>query len=93
MSVRVSAPPPADGTASVNMGKTLGLSWTHIIGAGLLGGIGFTMSLFIAGLSFSTGQFMEFSKLGIIIGSLLAGVSGLTLLWFGSGPAETQTSP
>lgn len=61
-----------------------GVSWSHIIGAGVLGGIGFTMSLFISGLSFPTAQLVELSKLGIIMGSMLSGIVGLVLLAFGS---------
>ncbi|MFH1481830.1 MAG: Na+/H+ antiporter NhaA [Pseudomonadota bacterium] len=60
-----------------------GVNWTHIAGAGLLGGIGFTMSLFISGLSFSTAQFTDFSKLGIIAGSIISGVLGLIILKIG----------
>ena len=57
-----------------------GVTWSHIIGASILGGIGFTMSLFISGLSFSSTDFIEFSKLGIILGSLVSGCLGLTVL-------------
>lgn len=60
-----------------------GVTWRHIIGASMLGGIGFTMSLFIAGLSFTSVQFIEFSKLGIILGSLVSGGLGLAVLRFG----------
>ncbi len=58
----------------------LGVTWFHIIGVGILGGIGFTMSLFISALSFYRGEFAELSKLGIIMGSLVSGVLGLLLL-------------
>jgi NhaA family Na+:H+ antiporter len=57
-----------------------GVTWPHIIGAGILGGIGFTMSLFISALSFYRAEFAEFSKLGIIMGSLVSAVLGLLLL-------------
>ncbi len=57
-----------------------GIRWSHIFGVGMLGGIGFTMSLFISGLSFSTAEFAELSKLGIIMGSLVSAVLGLLLL-------------
>jgi len=61
-----------------------GVRWLHIIGASILGGIGFTMSLFISGLSFSSDHFIEFSKLGIILGSLLSGALGLSILSLGN---------
>ena len=57
-----------------------GVNWSHIIGASILGGIGFTMSLFISVLSFSSTDFIEFSKLGIIIASVVSGVLGLIVL-------------
>lgn len=59
-----------------------GIKWSHIAGVGLLGGIGFTMSLFISGLSFTSAQVLDFSKLGIIAGSLVSGIAGWILLGF-----------
>jgi hypothetical protein len=40
-----------------------GIKWSHIAGVGLLGGIGFTMSLFISGLSFTSAQVSDFPNL------------------------------
>ncbi len=60
-----------------------GVHWWHIIGAGTLGGIGFTMSLFISALSFSDAELAELSKLGIILGSLISAILGLTVLGLG----------
>jgi len=57
-----------------------GLNLQHIIGVGFLGGIGFTMSLFISGLSFVNEQFLNYSKLGIIIGSAISCVIGFIIL-------------
>lgn len=53
------------------------LTWRHIAGAGLLGGIGFTMSIFIANLAFE-GQVAEInsSKMAILVASFLAGILG-----------------
>ena len=56
------------------------VTWSHIFGASMLGGIGFTMSIFIGGLSFTHPESIEFSKIGVIAGSLLSGVLGLSLL-------------
>jgi NhaA family Na+:H+ antiporter len=56
--------------------------WSHILGAGFLGGIGFTMSLFISTLSFHASDPADYSKLGILIGSLLSAILGLTYLWW-----------
>jgi len=58
------------------------MTWSHLYGAALLCGVGFTMSLFIGSLAFeSTGVNMLFDeRLGIILGSLLAGVVGYGVL-------------
>lgn len=47
---------------------------------GLLGGVGFTMSLFITNLAFDTQTFIDASKIGILLGSIIAGVGGYLLL-------------
>jgi NhaA family Na+:H+ antiporter len=61
-----------------------GTGWKHIFGVGLLGGIGFTMSIFIALLSFSSAAFQSASKVAILIASATAGTLGfLFLLAFG----------
>lgn len=58
-----------------------GVQWRHILGAAWLGGIGFTMSLFIAQLAF-TGKpaLFEEARLGIIMASAIAAIVGLTWL-------------
>ena len=57
-----------------------GVTWNHIHGAGWLGGIGFTMSLFIAALAFPEPELLAMSKFGILAGSLLAGITGFAIL-------------
>ncbi|MCP4342156.1 MAG: Na+/H+ antiporter NhaA [Desulfobulbaceae bacterium] len=57
-----------------------GTTWTQILGAGLLGGIGFTMSLFISNLSFSEAAHLEYAKIGIMIGSFISAAAGYALL-------------
>ena len=54
--------------------------WRQILGAGALGGIGFTMSIFIASLAFTEQPLLELAKLGIFVGSLVAGVTGFLFL-------------
>jgi NhaA family Na+:H+ antiporter len=54
--------------------------WRHIYGVAWLGGIGFTMSLFIAGLAFGDSPLMDESKVGIYAASLVAGIGGLLIL-------------
>lgn len=51
-----------------------------VYGLACLSGVGFTMSLFIAGLSFSTPEYLEYAKIGIIIGSLFSGLLGFFLI-------------
>src|SRR5919199_3780143 len=57
-----------------------GVRWAHLVGAGCLAGLGFTMSLFIASLGFGESPLLEAAKLGILTASLIAGVLGFTLL-------------
>jgi Na+:H+ antiporter, NhaA family len=52
------------------------LKWKHIIGASMLAGIGFTMSIFITLLAFSSTEQIDQSKIAILIASLVAGVFG-----------------
>jgi len=56
------------------------LSWKHIFGAGILGGIGFTMSIFIANLAFAgSPDVINASKIAILLSSVTAGTAGF--LW------------
>jgi NhaA family Na+:H+ antiporter len=57
-----------------------GTMWKHIIGAGFLGGIGFTMSIFITMLAFEDPEIILTSKVSILFGSLVSGVTGYLLL-------------
>lgn len=56
------------------------VNWHHIIGAGFLGGIGFTMSIFITLLAFGNPEIVQSSKLGILLSSVLAGTVGYLIL-------------
>ncbi len=57
-----------------------GVNFTQLLGASLLGGLGFTMSLFIANLAYTDVALIAASKMGILIGSLVAGVLGYAVL-------------
>jgi len=57
-----------------------GVTWRHVHGAGWLGGIGFTMSLFVAGLAFADPALLDIAKLGVLGASVVAGLIGFTLL-------------
>ncbi|MCX5861605.1 MAG: Na+/H+ antiporter NhaA [Deltaproteobacteria bacterium] len=56
------------------------VSWRNIIGAGFLGGIGFTMSIFITLLAFGNPEIVQSSKISILVGSLVAGTVGFLIL-------------
>jgi Na+:H+ antiporter, NhaA family len=56
------------------------LGWSHIYGAALLCGIGFTMSLFIGELAFADAGLIDQAKIGTLAGSLLSGLLGYGLL-------------
>jgi NhaA family Na+:H+ antiporter len=64
-----------------------GVTTRHLLGASLLGGLGFTMALFIAGLAFPDLNTLGGAKLGILIGSVLAGAGGYLIL---RGAAEDK---
>jgi NhaA family Na+:H+ antiporter len=63
-----------------------GVSWRHVIGIGLLGGVGFTMALFIGGLAFSSAADLAAAKMGILAASLVAAVAGVAVLRGGASP-------
>lgn len=56
-----------------------GLTWKNLAGIGLLGGIGFTMSMFISNLAFNDPGLVSSSKFSILIASTLAATTGLLI--------------
>ncbi len=58
-----------------------GVKWSYILGIGLLGGVGFTMSIFISGLAL-TPEYEVYSKTGIVFGSIIAALLGSLSLGF-----------
>lgn len=66
------------------------MSWKHLYGVSLLAGIGFTMSIFIGGLSFTDPAILNTAKVGIIAGSLLSGITGTILLGYLSVTEESN---
>lgn len=57
-----------------------GVTMAQLFGASVLGGIGFTMSIFVAGLAFPEGPLLSAAKLGILAASALSGVVGFLVL-------------
>ncbi|GIW88083.1 MAG: Na(+)/H(+) antiporter NhaA [Isosphaeraceae bacterium] len=67
-----------------------GTTWKSILGAAILGGIGFTMALFIADLAFkSSPAALDSAKIGVLTGSIVTTVAGLAWLW---GPGGRRPS-
>jgi NhaA family Na+:H+ antiporter len=64
------------------------VSWRHMAGAGALAGIGFTMSIFISNLAFKDYDVIQFAKVSVLVGSLIAVIIGLTIFF-----AMTKSSP
>lgn len=58
------------------------VNWLHVLGAGCLAGIGFTMSLFIANLAMGGTELLEAAKISILVGSLVAAVLGWLVFQF-----------
>ncbi|MFD2516035.1 Na+/H+ antiporter NhaA [Pontibacter locisalis] len=65
-------------------------SWMQLIGAGLLGGVGFTMSIFIANLAFAGSPLLPLSKLAILCASLLAGIVAYFILRYASTKSKEE---
>ncbi|MCX6398611.1 MAG: Na+/H+ antiporter NhaA [Propionibacteriales bacterium] len=66
-----------------------GTSWAQLIGVGAVAGIGFTVSLFIAGLSFpDSAGLTDDAKVGILLASVLAAVVGVVVLLLASRPGK-----
>ncbi|MEJ8802389.1 Na+/H+ antiporter NhaA [Pontibacter sp. H249] len=71
--------------------KPAAYSWMQLIGVSFVGGIGFTMAIFIANLAFAGSGFLPQAKLAILCASLLAGVAGYLILRFaGKNEPDSQ---
>jgi Na+:H+ antiporter, NhaA family len=57
-----------------------GVTWRHLVGGPAVAVIGFTVSLFIAVLAFDDQELVAAAKVGVLLGSLIAGVLGVVLL-------------
>ena len=67
-------------------------SWAHLVGAGLMAGIGFTMSIFISELAFDDLEIKELSKVAILFTSVAAGIMGsLVIRFFTKNPLEKKS--
>jgi len=67
------------------------LTWPHVLGAGIVGGIGFTMSIFITNLAFgANAELVNASKMAIVAASVVAGSLGFVWLRFGARAPSVQ---
>lgn len=66
------------------------VNWAHMLGAALLGGVGFTMSIFVANLAFADAAYVMVAKVAILAASLVAGVLGFVFLFFQARAAERK---
>ncbi|MBX9034913.1 Na+/H+ antiporter NhaA [Gordonibacter massiliensis (ex Traore et al. 2017)] len=66
------------------------VNWGHMLGASILGGVGFTMAIFVANLAFPDEGLVATAKLGILAASLLAGVLGFVLLFLQAKAAQKR---
>ena len=70
-----------------------GATALHIYGISCLAGVGFTMSLFIGGLSFADAEMMNQVRLGVLSGSIVSGILGYTALMLASRQSPQDDAP
>ena len=73
--------------------RPTGLTYKHIMAVGVLSGIGFTMSIFVAGLAFDSEEQMVLAKLSILIASSIAIVLGIIALHFATKDSVIYVAP
>lgn len=66
------------------------VNWGHMLGASILGGVGFTMAIFVANLAFPDEGLVATAKLGILLASLIAGVVGFLFLFIQAKAAQKR---
>ena len=68
-----------------------GINWVQFIGMGLAAGIGFTVSIFVAGLAFQTDAITDLGKIGILAASAVAAVGALIVLYVSADNEEPSS--
>jgi NhaA family Na+:H+ antiporter len=83
------------GSLAIRLGvgrRPAGTNGLHLLGVGIVAGLGFTMSIFVTLLAFDSPQLVDESKIGVFGASIVAAALGLTTLWFAAQRA-TPRSP
>jgi NhaA family Na+:H+ antiporter len=73
--------------------KPAAYTWRHLAGAGALAGIGFTMSLFIAGQAFPVAADFAAAKIAVFIASVVSAIAGVAILWGAKVPTDEEPAP
>jgi Na+:H+ antiporter, NhaA family len=73
--------------------KPAAYSWRHLIGAGAMAGIGFTMSLFIAGQAFPVQEDFAAAKIAVFAASVLSAIIGFAVLWGAPSTDNGKAAP
>jgi len=68
-----------------------GMTWRHIIGVAILAGVGFTVALFIAELAYADAALVSLAKIGIFMGSIVAGMAGFAFLRYSPTATSSDT--
>lgn len=69
-----------------------GVTWRHVLGVGLMAGIGFTVAIFVSGIAFDDPALENQAKMGIFGASVIAGIAGYAFLYFtGARPPDPST--
>lgn len=69
------------------------VQWTNLTGAAILAGIGFTMSIFISNLAFKDPELVSYSKVAVLLGSAMATILGLLVLFLFTKPPLVKSVP
>ena len=72
--------------------RPAGTNGLHLLGVGMVAGIGFTMSIFVTLLAFDSAELIDESKIGIFSASILAAALGVTALWFAGQRATPRSA-
>lgn len=67
------------------------VNWMHMLGAAILGGVGFTMAIFVANLAYSSDTLITEAKLSILMASLVAGIVGFLFLYFQAKATKSKS--